>query len=135
MGIPDSKVYGIDLLEKGSLSQSIDTSVSNPFFLERVGLDLDDQGIPLTGYKVISRITPQISTDSSNGTFEFTFGAADLPHAAPNYGSMVGFDALSQYKVDARMSGRYLSYKMSTSADKDFNFTGMDVEVAVTGRR
>ena len=135
VGIADSKVYGIDLLEKGSLSQSIDTNVSNPFFLERVGLDLDDQGIPLTGYKVISRITPQISTDSSNGTFEFTFGAADLPHAAPNYGSMVGFDALSQYKVDARMSGRYLSYKVSTSADKDFNFTGMDVEVAVTGRR
>jgi len=33
------------------------------------------------------------------------------------------------------MAGRYLSYKMSTTADKDFNFTGMDVDITVTGRR
>jgi hypothetical protein len=123
------------LIEKGSLSQPIDTAVSKPFFLERVGLDLDDQGIPLTGYKIISKITPQISTDSSEGSFVFTFGAADLPHAAPNYGSPVAFDALYNYKVDTRMSGRYLSYKMTAGVDKDFNYTGMDVEINVTGRR
>jgi hypothetical protein len=134
-GVANSKVYGIDLIEKGSLSQSIDTDVSKPFFLERVGLDLDDQGIPLTGYKIISKITPQISTDSSEGSFVFTFGAADLPHATPNYGSNVSFDALYNYKVDTRMAGRYLSYKMTAGVDKDFNFTGMDVEITVTGRR
>ena len=134
-GVANSKVYGIDLIEKGSLSQPIDTDVSKPFFLERVGLDLDDQGIPLTGYKIISKITPQISTDSSEGSFVFTFGAADLPHATPNYGSPVSFDALYNYKVDTRMAGRYLSYKMTAGADKDFNFTGMDVDVTVTGRR
>ena len=134
-GVANSKVYGIDLIEKGSLSQAIDTAVSKPFFIERVGLDLDEQGIPLTGYKVISRLAPQVSTDSSNGQFEFTFGAADTPHATPNYGSAVTFNALTDYKVDARMSGRYLSYKLATTADKDFNFTGMDVEITVTGRR
>ncbi len=134
-GVANSKVYGIDLLESGSLSQAVDTEVSKPFFIERVGLDLDEQGIPLTGYKVISRLAPQVSTDSSNGQFEFTFGAADTPHATPNYGSAVTFDALTDYKVDARMAGRYLSYKLSTTADKDFNFTGMDVEITVTGRR
>ena len=134
-GVSNSKVYGIDLIEKGSLSQAIDTAVSKPFFIERVGLDLDEQGIPLTGYKVISRLAPQVSTDSSNGQFNFTFGAADTPHATPNYGSSVTFNSLTDYKVDARMSGRYLSYKLATTADKDFNFTGMDVEITVTGRR
>jgi hypothetical protein len=134
-GVANSKFYGIDLIEKGSLSQPIDTAVSKPFFIERVGLDLDEQGIPLSGYKIISRLTPQVSTDSSNGQFEFTFGAADTPHATPNYGNEVTFDALTNYKVDARMAGRYLSYKMTATIDKDFSFTGMDVEITVTGRR
>lgn len=134
-GVANSKVYGIDLLESGSLSQAVDTEVSKPFYIERVGLDLDEQGIPLTGYKVISRLAPQVSTDSSNGQFEFTFGAADTPHATPNYGNEVTFNALTDYKVDARMAGRYLSYKMTATNDKDFSFTGMDVEITVTGRR
>tara|TARA_R100000935_G_scaffold4470_1_gene10663 strand:+ start:1170 stop:2771 length:1602 start_codon:yes stop_codon:yes gene_type:complete len=134
-GVSNSKVYGIDLLERGTLAQSLDTSVSQPFFLERVGLDLDESGIPLSGYKVISRITPQISTNSSNGDFKFTFGAAEIPHATPNYGSEVTFDSLNGYKVDTRMSGRYLSYKMTATADKDFSFTGMDLDITVTGRR
>lgn len=135
VGVPDSRIYGLDLVDEGSLSTELDAIVSQPVFLERVGIDLDEQGIPLTGYKVISKITPQISTPNADGNFRFTFGAATIPTSAPNYSPTVTFDALVDYKVDTRIAGRYLSYKLTSEALKDFAFSGMDVEVAVTGRR
>lgn len=134
-GVTSAKIYGLDLVDSGSLSQEIDTTVSHASFLERVGIDLDEQGIPLSGYKVITKVLPQITTPNPDGGFQFTFGAANVPTGTPNYGSDVSFDALSAYKVDTRMSGRYLSYKLTSDTLKDFAFSGMDVEVVVTGRR
>lgn len=134
-GVAHSKVYGIDLVNEGSLAQSIDLDVSQGILLERVGIDLDEMGVPLSGYKVINRIYPQISTINSSGDFEFTFGAADTPIASPNYSSSSTFDARTGYKLDTRISGRYMSYKMTTAIPKDFAFSAMDIEVVVTGRR
>ena len=122
-------------MDQGSLAAEIATDVSQPVFLERIGIDLDEQGIPLTGYKVITKVTPQVSTPNSDGNFNFTFGAANIPTLAPNYGTDIVFDALSDYKLDTRISGRYLSYKLTSDSLKDFAFSGMDVEVMVTGRR
>ena len=93
------------------------------------------QQIPLNGYKVISAVYPQMTTVSDNANFEFTFGAADYGVHTPNYQDPVTFDSSSQYKVDTRIAGRYLSYKLATPNVKDFAFSGMDVEVVVTGRR
>lgn len=134
-GVTERRIYGLDLVDEGSLAAEIDTVVSKPVFLERVGIDLDEQGIPLTGYKVITKVTPQVSTPNSDGNFNYTFGAASIPTAAPNYDSSIVFDALNDYKVDTRISGRYLSYKLTSDTLKDFAFSGMDVEVMVTGRR
>lgn len=134
-GVADSKLYGIDLIDQGSLAHPVDTSVSSPFLLERIGIDLDDVGIPLNGYKVISKIYPQMSTLNADPTFGFTFGAADTPNATPNYQTEVTFDSSGDYKVDTRIAGRYLSYKLTTATLKDFALSGMDVEVVVTGRR
>lgn len=130
-----STMYGLDLQDLGSLTQGTDTKVSKPAFLERTGIDLDEQGIALSGYKVINTFYPQMNTPNSNGNFEFTFGAADIPTATPNYDDPITFDCSSEYKVDTRIAGRYLSYRLSSSSLKDFSFSGMDVNVIVTGRR
>lgn len=134
-GSGSSKIYGVDLIDTGSLGQAVDAAVSPPFLLERVGMDLDEMGLPLSGYKVINNVYPQVSTVNSNGSFNFTFGAADTPNAAPNYLTSTTFDALTGYKIDTRISGRYMSYKLTSDTLKDFAFSGMDVEVVVTGRR
>jgi len=134
-GIAANKIYGIDLVDQGNLAQSVDTAVSPAFLLERVGIDLDDQGIALSGYKVISKVYPQVSTANSNAIFGFTFGSSDRANATPIYLDEVNFDSSSEYKVDTRVAGRYLSYKVTSANLKDFAFSGMDVEVVVTGRR
>ena len=134
-GVPTSTMYGLDLPDLGSLTQETDAIVSKPAFLERSGIDLDEQGTPLSGYKVINTFYPQMSTPNANGNFEFTFGAADIPTATPNYSSVITFDSNTEYKVDTRISGRYLSYKLECPTLKDFAFSGMDMNVIVTGRR
>ena len=134
-GVTQSKLYGIDLADNGSLAFGVDATHSQPFLLERQGIDLDEQGIPLSGYKVINKIFPQISTGNPDGIFKITFGAADTPAATPSYGSEVTFDSNTGYKLDTRMSGRYLSFKLTSDNLKDFNFSGMDTDIIVTGRR
>ena len=54
---------------------------------------------------------------------------------SPNYETSVTFDSSDEYKVDTRIAGRYLSYKLTSATLKDFALSGMDVEVVVTGRR
>ncbi len=134
-GVPLSTMYGLDLQDLGSLTQATDSLASNPAFLERTGIDLDEQGTPLSGYKMINTFYPQMITPNSDGNFQFTFGAADIPTSTPNYGAAITFDSNASYKVDTRISGRYLSYKLASSTLKDFSFSGMDVNVLITGRR
>ena len=130
-----STLYGLDLQDLGSLTQGTDETVSQPAFLERTGIDLDEQGIQISGYKVLNAFYPQINSPNADGTFEFTFGAADIATNAPNYDTAITFDSNTGYKVDTRISGRYLSYKLACPTLKDFSLSGMDVNVIVTGRR
>ena len=135
VGVPFSTIYGLDLPDLGSLTAPTDIIVSKPALLERSGIDLDDQGIEISGYKVLNTFYPQMATANLNGEFTFHFGAADLPTASPVYEPSITFDVYQSYKVDTRISGRYLSYKVASPTLKDFSFSGMDVNVIVTGRR
>ena len=131
----ESRLLGVDLANDGALPQPVNHKLSRAAFLERIGIDMDEQGIPLSGHKVVNRLLPQISTTGEDGAFKFRFGAAMTPNQTPSYGPDVSFNALTDYKVDTRMAGRYLSYRLSTDSLKDFAFSGMDVDVVVTGRR
>lgn len=133
-GITAPKLYGLDEIEFGTLSFPIDTQANKEAFIERVGIDLDQLG-PISGYKVISGMLPQLSTPSPNKTFSFAFGAADFISNPPTYESTISFNSGTKYRLDSRASGRYLSYKMTVSDYKDFTFTAFDAEVHVTGRR
>jgi hypothetical protein len=134
-GITSDKLYGLDGSEDNTLlTFPIDTVATKAPFLERVGIDLDES-VTLSGYKVITKVVPQVHTDNSNKQFLFNFGAADLITSATVYETTVTFDANVTHKVDTRAAGRYLSYKMAVSDTKDFRFLGFDVELTATGRR
>ena len=130
------KLYGVDLSDNGSLSQPLDPVATGQPFVERTGIDLDEVEIPLSGYKVITKITPQVVTANTDKTFDFTFGSAELSSGVPNYGPLQTLDTSVDYKLDTRQGGRYLSYKMTLDDDnKDFALSGFDLDVVVTGRR
>ena len=134
--ISSDKLYGLDLADNGSLAFDIDTEATKPPFLERIGLDLDDIQQPIDGYKVITRLMPQLSTiNTDDTTISFEFGASDFPNNKPNYTTSASFNTSTDYKLDSRAAGRYLSYKITLDANdyKDFAFSGFDVDVTTTG--
>ncbi len=138
-GITSDKLYALDLSDSGSsVAFAIDTQATKPPVLERVGIDLDETGQSIDGYKVLTRVLPQFATlnqDNTNVTFEF--GASDIPSDVPTYGAPVTFNIASDYKLDSRASGRYLSYKITLDANdyKDFSFSGMDFDISTTGAK
>ena len=135
-GITSNKLYVMDLSDDGQVSFSYDTEANKPAILERVGIDLDEAQNELRGYKNISRIYPPAMTKNTDDTtLSFQFGAADVPNGTPNYDNAVTFDLNLDYKIDTRAAGRYLSYKITVSDQKDFEFSGFDLEVTATGRR
>ena len=137
-GIASSKLWAVDLADAGSVSFDVDTTATKQPILERVGLDLDEIRQPLDGYKVITRLLPQISTENTDDTtILFEFGASDLPNTAPLYSASTTFNMATDYKIDSRAAGRYLSYKITLQAGdlKDYAFSGFDLDVTTTGQR
>jgi len=137
-GLSSDKIYALDLADSGSsLALAVDTEATKPPLIERVGLDLDETRSSLDGYKVVTRLLPQMSTENTDNTsVTFQFGASDIPSASPNYGSTTTFDIATDYKVDSRAAGRYLSYKLTLADDdyKDISFSSMDIDITSTGR-
>ena len=133
-GISSDNLYGLDFADRSTLSFPIDAAANKAPYIERTGIDLDEQS-PLTGYKHITQFTPQASTKNSSKTFDFNFGASNLIEDAPTYEPTVSFNSSIDHKINSRASGRYLSYKMTVTDTKDFNFTGFDADVHILGRR
>ena len=133
--ISTNRVVGIDLVNKGNLARLSVSEFNFPMVAERVGIDLDEAQIPLSGYKVINRIYPQASTVSSDPEIYFEFGATNLATEVTNFNPGIVFNMATEYKVDTRMSGRYLSYKVGTATPKDFALSGFDIDLQIVGRR
>jgi hypothetical protein len=134
-GITSDKLYALDLSDTGRIAFQLDTEAIKPASVERVGIDLDETKVPLSGYKVVNAIYPQATTTNSDKNITFTFGASDIPNSEPTYENSVTFNTGSDYKIDSRASGRYLSYKVLVSDNKDFEVSGFDIDISATGGR
>ena len=135
-GLTSDKLYGVDLADEGKLTFQLDTEATKPPVLERIGLDLDEAGTAVSSYMVVTRIFPQADTvNTADTTLTFQFGASDIPRSTPTYASAVTFDMATQHKIDSRAAGRYLSYKMTITDNKDFEFSGFDLDTTQTGAR
>lgn len=135
-GITSDKLYGVDLSDAGQIAFQLDTEATKPILLERTGLDLDEAGLGANHYVVLTRIFPQADTENTaNTTMTFEFGASDIPRNTPTYTSTTSFNVATDHKIDSRAAGRYLSYKVTYSDNKDFELSGFDLEVEATGRR
>ena len=135
-GLTSNKLYGIDLSDAGQIAFQLDTEATKPILLERIGVDLDEAGLGASQYVVCTRIYPQADTqNSTETTLNYEFGASDIPSAIPTYGSAVTFDISTDHKIDSRAAGRYLSYKVTSPTNADFQLSGFDLEVTATGRR
>lgn len=133
-GITASRLYGLDLLDGGTLPYPLEPETIKPAFLERTGLDLDVIGKNLTQYTHLQAIWPQLSVEQPDKAF-WQFGANDLVNQEPVWSDEVAFDPRTESKIDINEAGKYLAYRFILRGTGDFRLSGFDVQLVIRGRR
>ena len=134
--LTESRVYVVDLpaVSLTNLSVTPETVVAPT--MGREGIDMDDSsGIPLRAYKTITEIVPQATFNTANSSFTWKIGSSDLPNGVVNWRSTVNFNPTSEYKMDMKVSGRYLAYEITTNSIEDFRISGFDSNVVSMSKR
>jgi hypothetical protein len=136
-GITASKVDVLDFADLGRLAIPIDSDVNvNPdAFVERVGYELDMEGADLRAYKQVRQFIPLAYLTNPSATLAFWGASTNEVGIHPTWGPRVNFDPRTAYKIDTTLSGRFLAFSAGVTTVNDFSFSGMDLDVIITGRR
>lgn len=134
MGLSAPRLYGIDILNGGRMSQPVEPEAAKPAFLERVCIDLDATGKNLTQYVNLQAIWPQMSAVRASDTY-WQFGASDLVNKEPLWSEEYAFDPEADMKIDINEAGKYLAYRFGCRGTEDFALLGFDCKLVVRGRR
>ena len=130
-----SRILAYDFANKGSLGGLQVPPESNPpAMLERVGMALDTEGSDLATYKTVRRVYPLIDTYAGT-SMQIQVGGSLSPSGAVTWGPVLSFDPATQYKVDCRVGGRYLAFRILAPSVVDFAFVGFDLDITSAGRR
>jgi hypothetical protein len=103
-------------------------------FVEAPKIDLD-RVLQRASERVlqITRIVPQIS---GNGTVTIYVGSSNSPQGPVNWKTQKQFQIESDYKVDTRVTGRYLAIRLeSQSASGQWQLSGFDLDVNEVAER
>ena len=126
--ITENRVLGYDYYDNGQLAYPYVAECSAPAWIERVGIDLEAEGAQFPMYKMVDRVFPRVAISTPGVDFTVQVGASLVSGAPPVWGPTFDFDPSTDYKVDTRIGGRYLAFKMSTVAPTDFALTGLDID-------
>jgi len=129
-------LYAFDPFGPGShVAFAVDEHATLGTMLYRDGIDLDDLGADLQGYKQINYIIPQGRIGDGASDLQFSFGSADGYGDTPVYNAYMAYNGDDLYKVDLGVSGRYLSMRVSFDDYHYFTFSGLDLDIQITGER
>lgn len=134
-GLTATRIYGLDKATGGRLSRPVEVEALKPALLERIGIDMDDTGAPLSSYKSLLGFYPQVGLTGEPDTLSFQFGASDVTGLQPAWNTAQNFNPSTQNKLDVRVAGRYLAYRLTHEGISDFTFSGFDVRVTRRGMR
>ena len=134
-GLTESRTYAADLPTLGKISVSPESETVKEAYVERIGIDLDDSGLPLRSYKTILSFTPQAEFDASEGDLTLKIGATDRASDPVVWYTEYDFRPDEVERIDTRASGKYLAYRLSMNEIEDFKFSGFDAEVVSTSKR
>ena len=132
--LPDSKLFGFDLIQGGILPYPIDEDATLGGIAYRTGIDLDEQGEEIRAYKVIKAMYPQIDDFDGGGVY-LKFSGILYSAQVVEWEDEQNFNPLTTHNVDTRVGGRYLGWYLRCTNTTDFRFAGFDADIVTTGRR
>lgn len=135
-GLSESRVYAADLPTIGLVPLPVEPETIKSPFVERLGIDLDKETqFELRAYKMIRAILPQVDIAGTTSYISMQIGGSDNPNAPINWGPVVTFDHLNDYKIDTRATGRYLNIRWFFPESEFFKLSAYDAEVVKLGKR
>ena len=129
-----SRVLGYDFNQKGNLPLPLCPEAGYPAFVERSGIDLDDVGSEVVTAKILRRLLPQARV-YGDSPLSITAGSGDYPDGPYRANGPWTFDPRTQYKVDTKGGGRYLSVRFTQTSQDDFDLSGFDADIIPNGSR
>lgn len=129
-------LYAFDLFGQGStVAYPVDPAATKPRFLERTGVDLDEVGVDLQGYKVLSSIYPQVRLGSGSADLMIDVGSSESFNDDPVFTGYQPYNGADLKKLDFNIGGRYLAYRIRYEDYKDMTITGFDLDLKVLASR
>ena len=130
------KVLVMDFADRGVVPLPADPDSTPTPVLSRIGIDMDEMGSDLETRKMITRVFPQLYVENTqDATVALRFGKQEFPSGAISWAAPVVYNPETQYKVDVRLSGRYLAIAIEPSKMNDFEVSGYDLEVKAITKR
>lgn len=127
-------VYAFDLEGPGSLTSfPVDTNATQGWTLVHDGIDLDQIGADLKGYKVVSSIYPRCRLELNAQPITFSFGSADYFNENVVMSAPQTYDGNTLYKLDYNSAGRYLLMQITHNDYHWVSFTGFDFDLDIVG--
>jgi hypothetical protein len=131
-----TSLYAFDLYGQGStVAYPVDAAATKPRYLERTGVDLDEVGADLRGYKVLSSIYPQVRLGSGSSDLLIDVGSSDSFNDNPVFTGYQPYNGADLKKLDFNTAGRYLAYRIRYEDFKEMTITGFDLDLKVTASR
>ena len=96
--------------------------------LERIGLHSGRTD----AVKSVTKVFPRIE---GTGSVNISVGSELQPFQGVSYNDPVSFEIGSDFKIDCRVKGRYIAIKIESSADTQFELSGMAIEAEVVSKR
>lgn len=134
-GISASRLIGLDLIEGGRLVKPIVSELLRDAFVERIGIDMDEQGVSIPAYKSLLKIYPQIASSGEAGSVTFQFGANDVTGVSPSWDMAQSFDPSVEHQISVRKAGRYLAHRLRHTGNSGFSYSGFDAMITIRGKR
>lgn len=104
-------------------------------YTERLGLDLDEIVPEIRTYKNYRSIYPQVTCQDTSAPFSFKFGGVDMPQQSVEWESLQSFEPTTDYKIDTRARGRYLSWYFQGANNNSYTLSGFDLDFVAVSRR
>lgn len=104
-------------------------------YTERLGLDLDEIVPEIRTYKNYRSIYPQVTCEDTSAPFSFKFGGVDMPQQSVEWESLQSFEPTTDYKIDTRARGRYLSWYFQGANNNSYTLSGFDLDFVAVSRR
>lgn len=131
-----TSLYAQDLFGAGStVAFPVDTNATQPRYLARDGIDLDEVGAELRGQKTLVSIYPQARLGAGAAPIMINGGAGDTYNDPPIFVGDQSYDGVTNTKCDFNAAGKYLSITVSHSDYRELSVAGLDFEFMVSGKR